>query len=139
MINIYGVYFIDYSKTAIEKTIKAFPWRDNGFEVVGFNTNALKAADEILLLKPELVITEYQMPEMCAVSLMNAIKSTGVKSEFIILTVSWSVASMGEFFHSGGFDYLRKPLEIQDAKNVLTRFHSRIFEPNLTYKKEQIK
>ena len=130
MINIYGVYLLDCSKAAIEKTKKAFPWRDNGFEVVGFNTDTMKAVEEILLLKPELVITEYQMPEMCAVSLMNVIKSAGLKSEFIILTVSWSVETMREFFQSGGLDYLCKPLEKQEAETALSRLRSKWITEN---------
>ena len=82
-------------------------------------------------MKPELVITEYQISGICAVSLMKAIKSAGVKSQFIILAVSWSVASMGEFIQNGGFDYLRKPLEIKEAKTVLTRFCKCWLEKNV--------
>lgn len=61
------------------------------------------------------------MKQVGGIGLMKELKDAGMECEFVILTYSWSTASMRDFFHSGGFDYHLKPLNSQNIIDVLNR------------------
>jgi YesN/AraC family two-component response regulator len=54
-------------------------------------------------------------------TLIDTVKSAGVKCEFIMLTKYTALDLLREFFQSGGFDYLLKPLEMENMETALKR------------------
>ena len=99
-------------------------------KVIGSNTDPGKALNEIISLKPELVITEYELPNTTGIALMKRAKQAKAKTEFIILTSHYSHYSLREFFLAGGFDYWRKPLSTQIADEAFERLSHRLMEEN---------
>ena len=94
--------------------------------VIGSSTNSKTAIDEILALKPCLVISDLYMTQMGGIGLMNALRVAGSDCGFVILSHSWSSEVMRDFFSSGGLDFLLKPLDLQGIDEVLERLDHKL-------------
>jgi len=116
-----GVYLLDNDHSVIESVKETVSWRTNGFDVIGYNTDLEKAVAEITALKPVLVIYEWRVG---GVTFMQRLRAAGVECEFIILTDYESFTALRNFFLTGGFDYLLKPLDKHKAETALARFRS---------------
>jgi response regulator of citrate/malate metabolism len=99
-----------------------------GFKVIGHNTDAEKAIDEIISFMPDFVITDMYMRKMSGIALMQWIKEAGIECKFIIYSDRNSIESdanwhekMRDFFHGGGFDYWRKPLNESMIEEISDR------------------
>jgi len=117
----YGVYIVDDEKLVVDDLVNSIPWLENGFEVVGFNTNAAKAIKEITDLKPDVVFSDLRMPACDGVELIRRVKESYVDSEFIILSAYEDFKASREFFLMGGIDYILKPLDQNNATLVLEK------------------
>jgi len=116
----YTVYLVDNDTLEIEKTIEAFTQQPD-IEVIGSSSNSKVALNEIVALRPNLVVSDLYMRNIGGIRLMNALKASGADCEFVILTHSWSSEAMRDFFQAGGFDFLLKPLDSQAIEDVLSR------------------
>ena len=113
----YGVYILDSDQTVIDSVKKLVPWRENGFRFIGSNTDSGKAEQEIMALKPVLVIYEWQVG---GATLMKKLRAAGAECEFVVLTDNQSVSALRDFYTNGGLEYLLKPLDIKEAESVLS-------------------
>jgi len=103
----------------------------NEFEVVGYSTDIDHAIDEIMSINPVLVIFNIDMPpfQMNGYQVMRKVADKGIECRFIALSDTWTTETMRDFFHSGGFDYLLKPLSnkaneavfLDTLKNFITK------------------
>jgi len=80
---------------------------------------------EILALRPDLVVSTLYMERMGGIGLMNALRAAGTECKFVILTDSWSTEAMRDFLHSGGFDFLRKPLNLKQIEAVFENMNDK--------------
>ena len=115
----YSVYIVDDEHLAVQNLISSIPWLENGFEVVGSNTNAISAIAEITGKKPDVVFTDLKMPACDGIELIRRVKENAVDTEFIILSAYEDFKASREFFLMGGIDYILKPLDQDDAALVL--------------------
>jgi YesN/AraC family two-component response regulator len=126
----YGVYLVDDERAIIDGVIHTLSWLDNGFEVVGFNTNPLLAMEEIKDLKPDLVICDLKMPEMDGIALIKELRDGGVSCEFIILSAFAEFEASRSLLKLGGFDYMMKPLDEAEAEAVLEKLSRKLATKN---------
>ena len=126
----YGAYIVDDESLMIESVIGTVSWAENGFEVIGSSTNPLLAVDEIISLKPDLVISDLKMPQMDGLTLMKTLRDAGENCEFVMLSAFGEFEASRDFFKMDGFDYLLKPLDPQDAESVLEKLWRKIAKKN---------
>ena len=126
----YEVYLVDDEKLMIESVISAVAWPENGFEVIGYNTDPALAAAEIISLKPDLVICDLKMPRLDGIDLIKMLKDAGMGCEFIMLSAFGEFEASRDFFLMGGVDYLLKPFDPQEAALVLERLSRKLAEKN---------
>jgi DNA-binding NtrC family response regulator len=92
------------------------------------------AIDEIIRLKPDMVICEWYMPDatnsmtshMNGTKLMKTVEQAGAGSKFIVLTHYESIDALRSFFPSGGIDYIPKPLDLESLQAAVRRYEARI-------------
>ncbi len=74
--------------------------------------------------KPDLIVTDYQMPEMDGIALIKALKSNKatVGIPIIMLTAVDDVESEVEVFDAGADDYLTKPVDVKRFLARVKRF-----------------
>ncbi len=69
----------------------------------------------------DLVITDMKMPQMDGIKLLKEIKQTNPKVGVIIVTAYGEVDSYLEAMNLGAFEYLNKPIKVDELKRVITK------------------
>jgi len=126
----YGIYIVDDEKLFVDDLVNSIPWLENGFEVVGYNTNAITAIAEIMDKKPDVVLSDLRMPACGGIELIGRVKDMGLDAEFIMLSAFEDFKASREFFLMGGFDYINKPLDQNNAALVLEKLSRKLASKN---------
>lgn len=120
------VFLVDDEEIILKQIEQTVPWMDNGFEVVGMDTNPDKAVSRILELKPDVVISDLRMPKLDGHTFMRTLKEAGLDVEFVMLSAYGTFEDARTFFQQDGFDYLLKPLQIQEVQLVLEKLAGKL-------------
>jgi two-component system chemotaxis response regulator CheY len=119
----YNVLVVDDSlpmRAVIKKTIKA-----SGFDVGQF-FDAGNGKEALAVLKQEwldLVLTDYNMPDMNGMELISSMKGDEVLKTIpvVVITTEGSQQRVKEFLDKGAADYIKKPFTPEEIRNKLTR------------------
>lgn len=133
----YSVYLVDDDSLILEELVDIVPWLDYAFEVVGSSTDPLKAVDEIVRLKPDVIFCDLRMPNMGGNELIRTLKSEGVESEFVMLSAYDDFEDVRAFFQQTGFDYLLKPVSNADIQLVLVRLDAKLAKTKPSSKEDE--
>ncbi len=117
----YSVYLVDNELWAIVYLKEMLAWEEHGFHLIGESTNSVKALEEILALKPDVVFTDIRMPELTGLQLMQKANEAGTASKFVILSGFAEFSYAQEAVRLGAFDYCLKPLSPDDGNEVLKK------------------
>jgi DNA-binding NtrC family response regulator len=84
----------------------------------------------------DLIISDLRMPEMGGIELLDAIRSRGNSTPFIIVTACGSVDSAVDAMRRGACDYLEKPINIDNLQLTVERTltHQRVVSENCQIK-----
>jgi two-component system response regulator (stage 0 sporulation protein F) len=73
-----------------------------------------------------LVITDINMPEMDGLVFLRELNRDYPSTDVIMITAYGGVESYLEAMNLGAFEYLNKPIKLDELKSVMTKiFHSR--------------
>src|SRR5207244_3435880 len=97
-----------------------------GYQVgcVGTGTEALEASRTELY---DAAITDIRMPEMSGLDLLREIKRHDESIEVIVMTGYPTITSAVEALKEGAYDYLSKPLILDELEHVMQRVMERRF------------
>ncbi|MDY7030464.1 MAG: response regulator [Thermodesulfobacteriota bacterium] len=117
----YNILIVDDSlpmRSVIKKTIKA-----SGFKV-GQIFEASNGEDALNILRDEwldLVLTDYNMPDMNGLQLMTEMKKDELMKAIpvIMITTEGSQRRVAEFMEEGAEDYIKKPFTPEQIKQKL--------------------
>ena len=98
----YGVYIVDDEAIVVQDLINTIPWLENGFEVIGFNTNPQSALKEIFDKQPDVIFCDLTMPGCDGIELIKLIRENNVKTEFILLSAFAEFEASRSFFLMDG-------------------------------------
>ncbi len=91
-----------------------------------FTTTAAEAFQVLKLNKIDLIITDLKLPDSTGLDLLKILNKQGLNITVIIVTGYGSITSAVNAMKSGAFDYLTKPLDIDELKIVIERaFHQK--------------
>jgi len=117
---------VDDEHMVVKDLIDSIPWLENGFEVIGSNTDSLSALAEITEMKPDVVFTDLKMPICDGIELTKSAKENGVDAEFVMLSAYEDFKACREFYQLEGFDYIDKPLNQENAAFVLEKLSRKL-------------
>lgn len=117
----YKVFLVDDEEVIVNQIANIVPWMDNGFEVVGLETNPKRALQKVLCIKPDVVFSDLKMPCIDGLSLMMSVREKGLETEFVMLSAYGTFEDAKTFFKQEGFDYLLKPLQLDEVQLVLEK------------------
>jgi DNA-binding NtrC family response regulator len=86
----------------------------NGFEAL----NHLREHDV------NLIVTDINMPEMDGIAFLRELNRSFPDSKVIMITAYGGVESYIEAINLGAFEYINKPVKIEDLRSVLERIFS---------------
>ncbi len=89
--------------------------KDLGYLVDDYD-NPLLALIDINKKKPDIIFTDVRMPEMNGIEFLKEIKKINPNTYVIIMTGYSSVSNAVDAVKSGAYDYISKPINIQDIK-----------------------
>ena len=93
------------------------------------------AALECLEQEPiDLVITDINMPGMNGLIFLRALNSAYPQVKVIMITAYGGVESYLEAMNLGAFEYLNKPVKLEELKAVITKIFSDCNRPTSTLK-----
>ncbi|GAB4419254.1 MAG: sigma-54 dependent transcriptional regulator [Thermodesulfovibrionales bacterium] len=85
----------------------------DGFEVIT-ETNPSEAIKSIKGNKFDLIITDFYMPEMNGLELIEEVKKTNPEVDVIVMTAYASIDNAVEAMRRGAYDYIVKPFQNED-------------------------
>jgi two-component system LytT family response regulator len=91
-------------------------------EIVATASNALEAVKAILDLRPDLVFLDVQMPGYSGFDVLEQIKETRTTVIFTTAHKDYAISAI----RRGAFDYLLKPIDIDDLKACIARAAEKI-------------
>ncbi len=121
----FRVYVVDDEELILSEIVTTIPWLDNGFTVCGFSASALRAKEEILALRPDVVFTDLKMPAMDGIELMTCLREK-LDCEFVLLSAYGTFEDSRAFFLNEGFDYILKPLGQNDISFLLQKLYRKL-------------
>lgn len=93
--------------------------RELGHEAIAVASahEALATFDEDV----ELVLSDWIMPEMDGLALLQALRAKGARAPFVLLTARGSERLAARAIKEGAFDYLPKPFELEELEAIVGR------------------
>lgn len=117
----YRVLLIDDNQLALESLEKTIPWRENDLELVGCACNGNQACQMIRAIRPDIVISDIQMPEMDGLTMLETMKSELANSRVIFITAYDKIEYAAKAIRLSAFDFLMKPLKNEELLQSLRR------------------
>jgi len=117
----YNILIVDDSfpmRAVIKKVIKASGFDIGGLFEAGNGKQALQILNEQWI---DLVLTDYNMPDMNGLELLKAMKQSDTLSDIpvVIVTTEGSDQRLEEFLHIGAVAYIKKPFTPEQIKSHL--------------------
>jgi DNA-binding NarL/FixJ family response regulator len=91
-----------------------------GYEVIGQAGDGKTALEKILLVHPDLVLLDINMPEMDGLQVLKRIKKTHPEILVVILTISEDESHLVEAIQSGADGYLLKHLNSNEFLDMIS-------------------
>lgn len=99
---------------------KGIPWEELGFEITCKTTDSEEALASILETRPDVIITDIQMPNLSGIDLMRCAREQGVNSQIIVFSGYSDFGYAKKAIQYGVFAYLMKPLSKTEFIKTLT-------------------
>jgi DNA-binding NtrC family response regulator len=93
-------------------------------------TTASSAAEALGILKSELfdaLISDIRMPDMSGLDLLREVKKQDESIEVVMMTGYPTIASAVQALKEGAYDYLSKPLILDELRHLMSRMMERRF------------
>lgn len=97
-----------------------------GLQVVAEAADGRQALEMLQQQKPEVVFTDLKMPYMDGMALIRTAHALESTAEFVLVTAYEEFEVAREAIGLGVFDYLVKPITIEDVMRVLERLSTKL-------------
>jgi len=91
-----------------------------GYEVASAG-NGYEALNFLRGREVELIITDINMPEMNGLSFLRELSRSHPESNVIMVTAYGEVESYLEAMNLGAFEYINKPVKIDELKRIIRK------------------
>jgi DNA-binding NtrC family response regulator len=93
------------------------------FRIEGYLVQMAASGEEALKLLAnnifDVVVTDYKLPKMTGLEVLEAVKKNHFKSEVILITGYGSIETAVEAMKKGAFDYITKPINDSEVKIII--------------------
>lgn len=122
MIMAFSILIVDDSKpmrSVIKKTLRAAGYGGSDFFEAG---NGLEALERLQKSWVDIVISDYTMPEMNGLALLQAMKQDDLFRAIpvVVITTEGSKQRIDQFMASGASGYIKKPFTPEQVREMIT-------------------
>jgi len=114
-----GVLIVD-DDFMVAKVHAGFVSALDGFEVVGTASTGAQALEDIVRLRPDLVLLDVYLPDMTGLDVLRRLRADGWPADVIVISAARDVDSIRSALHGGVLHYLVKPF---DRRTFEARLH----------------
>ncbi len=122
------VLLVDDEKLERVLIRKGFDWESQGFEIIGEVGSAKDALEFIEHRKPDLILTDINMPQMDGLELTEQVVKKIPECHIVIVTGYREFDYAKKALQLGVEDFLLKPVNMRDIENVTNSIKSKIKE-----------
>ena len=105
-----GVLIVD-DDFMVAKVHAGFVSALEGFEVVGTASTGSQALEDIVRLRPDLVLLDVYLPDMTGLDVIRRLRAGGWPADVIVISAARDVDSIRSALHGGVLHYLVKPFD----------------------------
>jgi len=95
-------------------------------KIIGVLENPETAIETISLKKPDIVFIDVEMPRLSGFDVVNEVRKANPYQDFIFVTGYNQYAIKA--IRNGAFDFLEKPVDIDDLNDAIERYRMRLFQ-----------
>jgi two-component system response regulator AtoC len=116
-----GVLIVDDEPAVLFLLREVLEERGHRVVSAGHGAEAAALADQGLLQEVDLVLTDYAMPELDGLGLLEHLRRHDPELPVVLLTARGSERLAARSIKQGAFDYLPKPFELDELEAVVAR------------------
>lgn len=117
----YSIFLVDDEALELETLRDYIRWEEMGLYVVGTAGNGRDALEKIEAVRPDIVLTDVQMPMMNGIELADILNERYDWIQVMFLTGHDEFHYVKSALHAGAVGYLLKPLDMQEIESVITK------------------
>ena len=115
------VILIDDEQNILTGLCYLIDWNAMGFEICGTFQNPAQALEQAPKLRPDLIITDIEMPGTSGLDLIATLREDLPKSLFVILSAYEEFHYAKRAVELSAFQYLLKPLSAEELTGLLVK------------------
>ncbi|MFD0681360.1 MULTISPECIES: response regulator [unclassified Paenibacillus] len=115
----FKVFLADDERMIREGIASLIPWEEQNLHFIGSARDGLIAYEDIIRLRPDIVITDIRMPKMNGLELIQRVKEGITNIHFIVLSGYGELELAAQAMQLGVRHYLLKPCDEQEIIHVL--------------------
>ena len=121
------ILFADDEPIVIEGLKLMVDWDKLGIEIVGAASNGEMALEMIKRLKPDIVLTDIQMPCITGIELLAICAEKKYRAKCVMLTSYGELDYVRSAMKYGALQYLMKPLEPEEIEKTMNEISAEIY------------
>ena len=111
MIKLYKIIIADDEINILEGIKTSIDWEELGIQVIGTATNGIAAYELVKELKPDILMTDIQMPGLNGLELIDKLKKACKDMKIIIISAHQDFSYAKRAIELGVTTYITKPLK----------------------------
>ncbi|MDP3581016.1 MAG: response regulator, partial [Ignavibacteria bacterium] len=131
----FSVIIIDDEEAQVQSLKSFLTKRNYSVFTAGEGEKALKIAQENTI---DIVLTDFQMPGWDGLTVLREMKNLNPEIDVVVMTAFGTIESAVQIMKAGAFDYLIKPIDLDELETILNRIKERkhLLSENKTLKEQ---
>ena len=126
--NLLKVLIVDDEQNTRKLLRLCIDWESLGMSIIGDADSGIEALDIMQETKPDIVLTDIEMPYMDGLMLSKQIKSQFIDVYIVILTAHEQFSYAQQAITIGVSDFILKPINAEVIKNTLIKLRDKIIK-----------
>lgn len=119
-------YYLIDDEIGTVKTLENIVESRVGGDVIGYQTDPEKAVDEIIALRPDIVLVDLLMSRMDGIALVAKIKAMRSAVSFIMISQVAEKGMIEQAYNAGVEFFIHKPINVIEVEKVLLNVENQI-------------
>lgn len=129
----YKLLIAEDDPAILDKLQHTIDWESMGFQICGAVTSGTEAMQGITLLKPDVLLTDMEMPGATGLELIQWIAKENYPVKTVVLSAYDHYRYVRSSLRAGAFDYLLKPVNEEKLRELFHALAKAIEEEKQTW------
>jgi len=121
------ILVVDDSRLARKRTLETISKLDIKHSIVAEAEDGIEALDKFNKLRPHLVITDIEMPNMDGMRLVEEIRKVDKEVNIIVISSMASEQVKQQTLKSAHSDFVKKPIDAKILELLLLKLENKLF------------